>query len=96
MEDLSQGIRLIAFVIYTILWEVFIWGGTMYLVYFMDASVWLILLAALMSGSQFQPRHFGLKVYNKKVENMDEDEFKQYKESIELQIQLEKAKKGED
>jgi len=92
MKDLSQGARMTFFVIYTILWEIFIWGGAGYLVYFMDASAWLLILAVIMSSAQFQPRSFGIDTRRKNPEDMDEDEYEQYEKALKLEIELEKLK----
>lgn len=88
MKDLSQSKRMLFFVVYTIFWETFIWSGTMFLIYFMAASPWLLILTLLLGASQFQPRHFGLSVFSKKPEDMDEDEFEQYEKALVLEIKL--------
>ncbi len=84
--------KLTLFVIYTILWESLIWIGVVYLVYFMSASAWLFLLALMMSGAQFKPRHFGINEKRKQPEDMEEEEFNQYEKSLDKQIELEKLK----
>ena len=81
---MPESLRMFYFVLYTLIWESIVWFGTMYLVYWMNASAWLIVLAVIISASQFPPRKFGIKSIQKRPEEMDKDQFKQYMEAKRL------------
>jgi hypothetical protein len=81
-DDMSQKLRMFYFVVYTIFYETLIWG-LVALWLAQGWSAWILLLGVIMSGSQFQPRSFGLITFKKppkKPEDMNEEEFKRWKE----------------
>jgi hypothetical protein len=53
-------IRILGFVIYTILYKSLIWIGFGYVVFVLGYSGWWLLLAAMLSGGQYKPWHFGI------------------------------------
>lgn len=63
------------FVLYTIIYEGLIWGIFVYLIVFQQWSEWTVIVAIIMSGSQFKPQHFGIEVIAKLPEDMDDEEF---------------------
>lgn len=50
--------RALTYLIYILLWEGFVWGGTAYLVFAMDYSGWWFLLAWALSSSAYRPSHW--------------------------------------
>lgn len=48
--------REFTYLIYVILWESLVVGGTGYAVFVLDYSGWWFLLAAIFSGSAIQPK----------------------------------------
>ena len=54
--------NLLMFVIYSILFELIVWGLFGWAVFINGNSGWWFLLAVLLSGSQLKPKHFGLDV----------------------------------
>lgn len=61
METEKEGLwRVIVFAIYSVLFEIIIWGLFGWAVFVKGYSGWWMLLAVLMSGSQLKPKHFGI------------------------------------
>jgi len=48
--------KYITYLIYIILWEGMIFGGTGYAVFFLDKSGWWFLLAILLGGCAYKPK----------------------------------------
>jgi hypothetical protein len=59
MKD-TQLARIIVFGIYSVLYEAIIWGIFGWAVFAKGHSGWWILLATIISGEQFKPKHFGI------------------------------------
>ena len=57
----NEKFKLFMFFMYTIMYEVLIWGLFLYLIVYHDWNEWTIVVAIIMSGSQLKPKHFGLK-----------------------------------
>ena len=57
----NEKFKLFMFFMYTIIYEVLIWGLFLYLIVYHDWNEWTIVTAIIMSASQLKPRHFGLK-----------------------------------
>ncbi|MBC8438515.1 MAG: hypothetical protein H8D87_02375 [Deltaproteobacteria bacterium] len=53
-------INLITFTIYSILYELIIWGLFGWAIFIEGHSGWWVLVAILISGSQLKPKHFGI------------------------------------
>lgn len=66
MSSENEIFKLVLFFIYTILYEGFIWYGFFILVTKYNMSLWLIIVAIIMSGSQLSPKHFGLNYITEK------------------------------
>ncbi|MCD6435363.1 MAG: hypothetical protein J7L15_03165, partial [Clostridiales bacterium] len=61
MEEIkNEKFKLTMFVIYTIIYEVIVWGIWLYLFIIMSISGWSVIIAMIMSSSQLRPQHFGL------------------------------------
>jgi len=56
----NEKTKLALFTIYTLIYEILIWGVFLYLIVYQNWNEWTIVLAMLMSASQIQPEHFGL------------------------------------
>lgn len=56
--------KYVAFVAYTIFWQVMVWGGAGYVVFVLGHSGWWMAFALFLAGCQFQPRHFSLSEEN--------------------------------
>jgi hypothetical protein len=52
--------RIWAFAVYSILFEAIIWGVFGYAVFILGHSGWWMALAAVISGAQLRPKHFGI------------------------------------
>jgi hypothetical protein len=48
--------RYLTYLIYIVLFEGLVWGGTGYAVFALDQSGWWFLLALLVSGSAYRPQ----------------------------------------
>ena len=85
-DDMSQKARMVWFIVYTVFYETLVW--VLVVLWLAQGwSAWILLLGVIMSGAQFQPRSFGLITFEKKPKdptNMDEDEFKRWKEIQEI------------
>lgn len=57
----NEKFKLTLFLIYTIIYEVLIWGLTSASIYFLNCSFWIIIVGMIMSNAQLKPKHFGLK-----------------------------------
>ena len=58
---LSAGLgRIIIFAIYSVLFEMIIWGMFGWAVFEKGYSGWWMVLAVMMSSSQLKPKHFGI------------------------------------
>jgi len=90
---MAESLRMFYFVAYTIIWELFIWFGSFYIILTYEWSAWLILLTVFLAATQFQPRHFGIDTKDKKVESMDEGEFQRWERKEELEIRRLEATK---
>ena len=69
---------MVFFLLYTVLYEGLIWGAFLYLIVVLGWSEWTIIVAVIMSSSQFQPRHFGIKVQEKDPMDLDDEEFERW------------------
>ena len=56
--------RIVIFAVYSILYEIIIWGLFGWAVFVRGESGWWILAAAYLSCSQLKPRHFGIPEKN--------------------------------
>lgn len=52
--------KYLAFLVYIIIWDVGIIAGAAYAVFWLDASGWWFLLAIILTGMSFKPRHFNI------------------------------------
>ena len=50
----------ITYLIYIIVFETLIWGGTGYAVFFLGRSGWWFLLALIVSSAAYSPYHWGI------------------------------------
>jgi hypothetical protein len=57
----SQIGLVIVFAVYSILYELIVWGLFGWAVFIDGRSPWWILVALLLSGSQLKPNQFGIK-----------------------------------
>jgi hypothetical protein len=56
---MSDGTKaMIAFTIYTLLWEVLVWGGAAYIILSAGESFWWFVMALIVSSAQFKPATF--------------------------------------
>lgn len=76
---MSEHLRMFYFVLYTVLYEGLIWGVFVYLMVFQGWSEMTVIVAIILSGAQFKPQHFGIKVTPKNPEDMDDEEFEKWK-----------------
>jgi hypothetical protein len=56
--------RIVIFAVYSILYEIIIWGLFGWAVFVRGESGWWILAAAYLSSAQLKPRHFGIPEKN--------------------------------
>ena len=56
-----ERFKLSLFFLYTLVYEVLIWGLFLYLIAYQNWNEWTVIVAMIMSGSQLKPRNFGLK-----------------------------------
>jgi len=75
---MKDSTRLFYFLLYTVLYEGMIWGIFLYLIIILGWSEWTIIVAIIMSGAQFQPRHFGIKVQEKDPMALDSEDFERW------------------
>ena len=47
--------KCLTFLLYTLAWQSFVWGGCWWLIFRADWSAWTILLAIWFSTSQYKP-----------------------------------------
>ena len=52
--------KYLAFLIYVILWDGGILAGTFYATFILGHSGWWWLVALILMGASFKPRHFGI------------------------------------
>lgn len=78
-DDMSQKFRMFYFVVYTIFYETLVWALVV-LWLAQGWSAWILLLGVIVSSLQFQPQHFGITASSKDPTNMDNDEYKRWKE----------------
>jgi len=57
----NEKFKLVLFTLYTILYEILVWGLVASSIYFLNWSEWTVVVGMLMSASQLKPKHFGLK-----------------------------------
>lgn len=50
----------ITYLIYIVIFELLIWGGIGYAVFFLDESGWWFLFAIMVSNSAYTPYHWGI------------------------------------
>lgn len=60
-----MNLKVIAFAIYSVLFEAIIWGIFGYAVFILNHSGWWMLLAFCLSGMQLKPSHFGINTCKK-------------------------------
>jgi len=89
---MKESTRVFYFVLYTVLYEGLIWGVFLYLIVAQDWNEWTIIVAIMMSGAQFKPRHFGITVREKSPHEMDDEEFERYEKSKKLELKIAQAK----
>ena len=53
--------RILIFAIYSVVFELIIWGIFGYAVFILGHSGWWVALAVAMSASQLKPKHFGIE-----------------------------------
>lgn len=58
MTDEQRMKAMIAFTLYTITWEVLIFGVFAFIIFTRDLSLWWFVLAAFLSANQFKPNTF--------------------------------------
>lgn len=59
-----------AFAIYSVFYEAIIWGVFGYAVFILGHSGWWFVLAAVLSGCQLRPGHFGIEKIKEEWEKM--------------------------
>lgn len=63
MTDTNNALgKIIVFAVYSVLYELIIWGIFGWAVFVKGYSGWWMVLAVIMSGAQLKPKHFGIQV----------------------------------
>jgi len=77
---------LVMFVIYTIIYELIIWGGVGYLLFALNWSEWTIVVGILMSSAQLKLEHFdsnyALKKQEVKAKELENDRVEKENEAM--------------
>lgn len=61
-ENKSQFSQVAIFALYSILFEMIVWGLFGYAVFWRERSGWWLLVAMWCSASQLKPKHFGIRM----------------------------------
>ncbi len=56
----NERFKILMFTIYTLIYEMLVWGLVSGAIYFHNWNEWTVLVGIIMSVSQLKPKHFGL------------------------------------
>jgi hypothetical protein len=56
----NDNIKVISFTIYSLVYELLVWGMVVSAIYFLNWSKWTILTGVILSMSQLKHEHFGI------------------------------------